>query len=110
MMIIRHAERFGLSQLHQLRGRIGRGGHQSDCFLVGNPKSESGKGRMKAMVEISDGFELAEIDLKIRGPGDMLGTKQSGVPDFNLANLIKDESILLCAKKVAEKMIKQAPN
>ncbi|RAP37684.1 DNA helicase RecG [Candidatus Marinamargulisbacteria bacterium SCGC AAA071-K20] len=110
MMIIRHAERFGLSQLHQLRGRIGRGGQQSDCFLVGNPKSDSGKGRIKAMVETNDGFKLSEIDLKIRGPGDMLGTKQSGIPDFNLANLIKDESILVCSKQVAEKIIKDDPN
>jgi ATP-dependent DNA helicase RecG len=110
MMIIRHAERFGLSQLHQLRGRIGRGGHECDCFLVGNPKSESGKGRIKAMVETNDGFKLSEIDLKIRGPGDMLGTKQSGVPDFNLANLIRDESILVTSKQIAEKIIKADPN
>lgn len=110
MMIIQHAERFGLSQLHQLRGRIGRGGHESDCFLIANPKSESGKARIKAMVDTSDGFKLSEIDLKIRGPGDMLGTKQSGLPNFNLANLVKDEKILLIAKQVADSIISNDPN
>lgn len=109
MMIIHHAERFGLSQLHQLRGRIGRGGNESQCFLVASPKTENGKQRLKAMVNTTDGFELAEIDLKIRGPGDMLGTKQSGLPDFKCGDIVKDESILLTARKVAKTLLESDP-
>lgn len=109
LMVIRDAERFGISQLHQLRGRVGRGKAQSYCFLVGEPKSESGKQRIKALVSTTDGFELAEYDLKIRGPGDMLGTKQSGLPDFNLADLVKDEPVLLLARKVAQELLRTDP-
>lgn len=110
MMIIHHAERFGLSQLHQLRGRIGRGGNESQCFLIASPKTDTGKQRLKAMVTTTDGFELAEIDLKIRGPGDMLGTKQSGLPDFKCGDIVKDESILLTARKVAKTLLESDPN
>ena len=109
LMIIHHAERFGLSQLHQLRGRVGRGQFQSYCFLIADPKSDTSKERIKAMLDTSDGFKIAEYDLKIRGPGDMLGTRQAGIPEFKLANLITDQEILLTARKVAFTIIKQDP-
>ena len=110
VMIIQHAERFGLSQLHQLRGRIGRGGQQSYCYLITNSKSELARQRLTAMAQTTDGFEIAELDLKIRGPGDLLGTKQAGVPDFYLADLIQDEKVLLLARKVAKKVMNQDPH
>lgn len=93
MMIIFHAERFGLSQLHQLRGRIGRGGQLSYCYLVGQAKTASAKQRLNAMLATTDGFKLAEFDLAIRGPGEILGTRQSGLPEFKLADLSKDENL-----------------
>ncbi|MFC1771245.1 ATP-dependent DNA helicase RecG [Candidatus Margulisiibacteriota bacterium] len=110
IMIIRDAERFGLSQLHQLRGRIGRGQAASYCFLVGNPKNDTAKKRLKAMIETTDGFKIAEYDLLIRGPGDMLGTRQAGMPDFNLADLIKDEKILVLARNEARKLLQTDRN
>ncbi|WP_040948606.1 ATP-dependent DNA helicase RecG [Gorillibacterium massiliense] len=90
VMVIYDADRFGLSQLHQLRGRVGRGGHQSYCILIADPKSEVGKERLRAMTETSDGFEIARRDLELRGPGDFFGTKQSGVPEFRVADLAAD--------------------
>ena len=109
VMIINHAERFGLSQLHQLRGRVGRGQQASYCFLVAEPKTENSKKRIQSLISTNDGFKLAEIDLQIRGPGDMLGTKQAGLPDFRLANLIQDEDILGVARKSAFSVISQNP-
>ena len=109
-MIIHHAERFGLSQLHQLRGRIGRGGHASYCFLVTAPKSLNSKKRLQAMVETTCGFKLAEHDLEIRGPGDMLGTRQAGLPDLQIADLVKDEATLLLARKCATELLDADPN
>lgn len=94
LMIVMDAERFGLSQLHQLRGRVGRGEHQSYCVLIADPKSENGQERMKAMTETDDGFEIARRDLELRGPGDFFGTKQSGMPEFRLANLLNDFAVL----------------
>ncbi|MCQ6560338.1 ATP-dependent DNA helicase RecG [Paenibacillus mendelii] len=94
LMIVMDAERFGLSQLHQLRGRVGRGGHQSYCVLIADPKSEVGRERMKVMTETDDGFEVARRDLELRGPGDFFGTKQSGVPDFKLADMSSDFAVL----------------
>jgi ATP-dependent DNA helicase RecG len=94
LMIVMDAERFGLSQLHQLRGRVGRGEHQSYCILIADPKSENGQERMKAMTETDDGFEIARRDLELRGPGDFFGTKQSGMPEFRLANLLNDFEVL----------------
>ena len=108
-MIIQHAERFGLSQLHQLRGRIGRSTLESRCYLIAEPKTDTGKKRIQAMVETTDGFKIAEYDLMIRGPGDMLGTRQAGLPDFKCADLIKDEAILLKARKVAFTLLKDDP-
>lgn len=110
LMVIHHAERFGLSQLHQLRGRVGRGPYQSYCFLIADPKSDTSRQRIKAMLDTTDGFKIAEYDLKIRGPGDMLGTRQSGLPEFKVANLVADQEILLTARKVAFHIIKNDPD
>lgn len=110
MMIIHHAERFGLSQLHQLRGRIGRGQATSFCFLVAEPKTKTAQQRLKAMLDTHDGFKIAEHDLQIRGPGDVMGTRQSGLPEFNVADLIRDEKILLTARLAAYAIIKADPN
>lgn len=99
VMVIEHAERFGLSQLHQLRGRIGRGSRQSYCILLpGEKLSESGRFRLKKMIDTNDGFEIAEADLKLRGPGDFLGTKQSGLPDFKFGDIVEDRLLLEQAK------------
>ena len=101
VMVIHHAERFGLSQLHQLRGRVGRGSEAATCFLVGNPKTDSGKSRLQAMVDTQDGFKIAEKDLEIRGPGDFMGTRQSGLPTFPVGDLVTDQKILKLARQVA---------
>jgi ATP-dependent DNA helicase RecG len=106
IMIIEHAERFGLSQLHQLRGRIGRGERQSYCILFPDVKvSKAGEFRLKTMEETNDGFKIAEADLKLRGPGDFLGTKQSGLPDFKVGDIIEDQFILSQAKETAHRII-----
>ena len=106
VMIIESSERFGLSQLHQLRGRVGRGSNQSYCILMsGNKISSDGKTRLQTMVDTNDGFEIAEVDLKLRGPGDMMGTKQSGILDFKIADIIKDNKILLFARKEVDQLL-----
>ncbi|MFC1478178.1 ATP-dependent DNA helicase RecG [Candidatus Margulisiibacteriota bacterium] len=102
IMVIEEAERFGLSQLHQLRGRVGRGSEYSYCYLMGSPKTEDSWKRMKAMQKTTNGFEIAEYDLQIRGPGEFLGTRQSGLPAFKVADLLKDEKVLLKAKAEVE--------
>ena len=104
-MIIFDAERFGLAQLHQLRGRVGRGQHQSFCVLLADPKSEEGKERMTSMTETNDGFILAEKDLELRGPGDFFGKKQSGLPEFKVADLVHDYRALNTAKVDAERLL-----
>jgi ATP-dependent DNA helicase RecG len=110
VMIIEHAERFGLAQLHQLRGRVGRGTHSSHCLLMGyHPVSEEGQARMKAMQNSADGFVIAEEDLKIRGPGDFMGTRQSGMPLLKIANLLRDIRVLETARKEAFHLIDQDP-
>ncbi len=110
VIVIENAERFGLSQLHQLRGRVGRNDIQSYCVLVtGENISDTGKKRIKAMVDYRDGFKLAEIDLELRGQGDFFGTKQSGVPDFKFANIISDVNILKQATKDAMQIIQDDP-
>ncbi|HWR16123.1 MAG TPA: ATP-dependent DNA helicase RecG [Terriglobales bacterium] len=102
VMVIEHAERFGLSQLHQLRGRIGRGAAKSYCILMtGNKISDEGEQRLNKMVETNDGFEIAEMDLQLRGPGEFFGTKQAGMPSFRVANLLRDRDLLEVAKKEA---------
>ncbi len=102
VMVIEHAERFGLAQLHQLRGRIGRGGAKSHCILMtGGKVSEDGQRRLDAMVKTNDGFKIAELDLELRGPGEFFGTRQAGMPDFRVANIIRDAQLLEAAKHEA---------
>lgn len=105
VMIIMDADRFGLSQLHQLRGRVGRGHKQSYCVLVANPKKDSGKERMKAMCDTTDGFVLAEADLKMRGSGEIFGTRQSGIPEFQVADIVEDYPILEEARRLAAEIV-----
>jgi ATP-dependent DNA helicase RecG len=94
-MIVEHAERFGLSQLHQLRGRVGRDRHQSYAFLLyQSPLSDEARERLKAMTDTSDGFEIAERDLRLRGPGDFFGTRQAGIPTFRMIDLVRDRELL----------------
>jgi ATP-dependent DNA helicase RecG len=111
VMIIESAERFGLSQLHQLRGRVGRGAEQSYCILMTDYKlSEDSKTRMETMVRTNDGFEIAEVDLKLRGPGDIMGKQQSGVLNLQIADLVKDRDILQVARHIAVKLLKEDPS
>jgi ATP-dependent DNA helicase RecG len=110
VMVIESAERFGLSQLHQLRGRVGRGAEQSYCILMTKQQlNYVAKERMNAMVQHTDGFEIAKIDLKQRGPGDMLGTKQSGLPDFKFIDLVRDEKWIFLARQAAKYVLKNDP-
>ncbi|MFW5980027.1 MAG: ATP-dependent DNA helicase RecG [Halanaerobiales bacterium] len=104
-MVIENAERFGLAQLHQLRGRVGRGQKQSYCYLIGNASTESARQRLEVMTETEDGFIIAEKDLEIRGPGEFFGTRQHGMPDFKVANLLKNQKILKLARRDAQKII-----
>ncbi|WP_081211421.1 ATP-dependent DNA helicase RecG [Salegentibacter sediminis] len=111
LMIIESAERFGLSQLHQLRGRVGRGAEQSFCILMtGHKLSEDSKTRLQTMTGTNDGFEIAEVDLKLRGPGDLMGTQQSGVLNLQIADIVKDNDILKAARHLATKILKEDPN
>ena len=104
VMIVEHAERFGLSQLHQLRGRVGRDRHQSFCFLLYQyPLTEEARERLKAMTDTTDGFEIAERDLRLRGPGDFFGTRQAGVPTFRMIDLVRDRELLDTAQREAAK-------
>jgi ATP-dependent DNA helicase RecG len=106
VMVIEHAERFGLSQLHQLRGRIGRGAHKSFCVLMtGGKISAEGERRLDAMVRTQDGFAIAELDLELRGPGEFFGTKQAGAPSFRVANLIRDRKLLELARTEAQRIV-----
>ncbi|WP_379153192.1 ATP-dependent DNA helicase RecG [Paenibacillus sp. sgz5001063] len=107
LMIIMDADRFGLSQLHQLRGRVGRGQHASFCVLVADPKSEIGRERMTAMTDTDDGFEVSRRDLELRGPGDFFGTKQSGLPEFRLADMTADFDVLEQARDDAAGLLKE---
>lgn len=110
VMVIEHAERFGLSALHQLRGRVGRGEHQSFCFLIySNILTDEGKKRLMIMKETNDGFKISSEDLKLRGPGDIAGVKQSGFMKFSIANLVKDLNILEIARKEAFNILKEDP-
>ncbi|GAA4232540.1 ATP-dependent DNA helicase RecG [Postechiella marina] len=111
VMIIESAERFGLSQLHQLRGRVGRGAEQSYCILMtGHKLSSDGKTRLETMVRTSDGFEIAEVDLRLRGPGDIMGTQQSGILNLKIADIIKDNDILQHARYHAKKVLNEDPS
>jgi ATP-dependent DNA helicase RecG len=105
IMLIENAERFGLSQLHQLRGRVGRGSHKSYCLLMSSSKTPDAKQRLSVLEQSQDGFFISEMDLRFRGPGTVLGTRQSGLPDFALASLVEDQEVLELARVAAEKII-----
>jgi ATP-dependent DNA helicase RecG len=109
VMLIEHAERFGLSQLHQLRGRVGRGAAQSFCLLMSSSRSETAIQRLKVLEQSQDGFFIAEMDMRFRGPGEVLGTRQSGLPDFALASLIEDQDVLMVAREAAEGLLQDDP-
>jgi ATP-dependent DNA helicase RecG len=110
VMVIEHAERFGLSQLHQLRGRIGRGRYPSKCILLAQYRSsEEARVRLRAMEKTTDGFKIAEEDLALRGPGEFFGIRQSGLPDFRVAHVIRDAPILSEARKEAFRLIQEDP-
>lgn len=109
LMIIEDADRFGLAQLHQLRGRVGRGRHPGRCVLLADPTTPEGTERMKAMVDSTDGFVIAEKDLELRGPGEFFGTKQHGLPDLKAANLVRDQDLLMKAQVEARRLIAEDP-
>jgi len=110
VMVIENAERFGLSQLHQLRGRVGRGADQSHCILMtGFNLTADGRTRIETMVKTSDGFEISDVDLKLRGPGDLEGTRQSGILDLKLADIVRDEQMLRAARNSAQKVLDDDP-
>jgi len=105
VMLVENAERFGLSQLHQLRGRVGRGAAKSYCLLMSSSKTETAQSRLKVLEQSQDGFFISEMDMRFRGPGEVLGTRQSGLPDFTLASLVEDQEVLELAREAAEKVI-----
>jgi ATP-dependent DNA helicase RecG len=110
VMVIENAERFGLSQLHQLRGRVGRGADQSHCVLMsGFNLSADGRIRIETMVRTTDGFEISDVDLKLRGPGDLEGTRQSGILDLKLADIVRDEQMLRAARNIALRLLDDDP-
>lgn len=110
LMIVEHAERFGLAQLHQLRGRVGRGGKPGTCLLIARKVTEDSEARLRAMIETTDGFKIADADLKIRGPGEFLGTRQSGhMPDFKVADLLRDTVLIAAARKLATATVRADP-
>ncbi|MDR4506110.1 MAG: ATP-dependent DNA helicase RecG [Candidatus Scalindua sp.] len=110
IMAIEHAERFGLAQLHQLRGRVGRSSHQSYCLLFGRPKSEGARRRLKTMIATNDGFRIAEEDLRIRGPGEFFGTRQHGMPEFRIGDIIHDHDLLTLARDDAFEFLNETGN
>ena len=109
LMIVENAERFGLSQLHQLRGRVGRGAHKSWCILISDAKNEESKARLKAMCETNDGFKISEEDLRLRGPGDFFGSRQHGLPEMHIADLCGDMNILQTAQTAAKELLEADP-
>jgi ATP-dependent DNA helicase RecG len=111
VMVIESAEKFGLSQLHQLRGRVGRGAEKSFCILLTGPKiSNDARERLKIMTATNDGFKIAEKDLEIRGPGDIEGTRQSGLLNFKLASIVNDKAMLEAAREAAERILETDPD
>jgi len=110
LMIVENAERFGLSQLHQLRGRVGRGAHKSYCVLFSDSDNEISKSRLKVMEQTNDGFKISEEDLKLRGPGDFFGSRQHGLPEMHIADLCTDIRVLHDAQDAAQELLKSDPN
>jgi ATP-dependent DNA helicase RecG len=109
IIVVEDAERFGLAQLHQLRGRVGRGAKPGTCILIGNPTTEEGQRRIDALVATTDGFRVAELDLEIRGPGELVGARQSGLPPFRVADLMKDIDLLRMARSDAIALVRSDP-
>lgn len=109
LMVVENAERFGLSQLHQLRGRVGRGKHQSYCVLITASKSDTARERLRALASTNDGFKIAEEDLRLRGPGDFFGKRQHGLPQLKVADFAADVALLKEAKQAAERLIAADP-
>jgi ATP-dependent DNA helicase RecG len=109
-MLVEQAERFGLSQLHQLRGRVGRGAEQSYCLLMTEKMNDAAKERIRTLVDSQDGFAIAEMDLKLRGPGEFFGTKQSGLPSLRIANILRDPDILSAARNEARAFVEHPPS
>src|SRR5271170_5020614 len=110
VMAIEQAERFGLAQLHQLRGRVGRGAAQSYCILITERMNDTAKERIRTLVDSNDGFHIAEMDLKLRGPGEFFGTKQSGLPSLRVANILRDQEILEAARRDAVNFVTHPPS
>ena len=110
LMVVENAERFGLSQLHQLRGRVGRGKHQSYCVLVTASKSDTARERLRALCATNDGFQIAEEDLRLRGPGDFFGRRQHGLPQLKVADFASDVALLRQAKEAAEELVAADPS
>jgi ATP-dependent DNA helicase RecG len=109
VMVIEQAERFGLAQLHQLRGRVGRGAAQSYCILVTTKLNDTARERIRTLVDSTDGFYIAEMDLKLRGPGEFFGTKQSGLPSLRIANILRDQDVLEIARREAVDFVNSPP-
>ena len=109
VMVIENAERFGLSQLHQLRGRVGRGEAASTCILVSDAQNEEAKTRFRVLCETTDGFKIADADFRLRGPGDFFGKRQHGLPALRLADLLRDSELLLTVRRAAEQLLEADP-
>jgi ATP-dependent DNA helicase RecG len=105
VLVVENAEQFGLAQLHQLRGRVGRGAHESFCILVANLRTDDAAARLRVLEQTTDGFAIAEADLKLRGPGELLGAAQSGIPPFRFADLTEDREIIECAREYAKRLV-----
>lgn len=110
VMVIEQAERFGLAQLHQLRGRVGRGAEQSHCILVTGKMNETARERIRTLVDSSDGFHIAEMDMKLRGPGEFFGTRQSGVPALRIGSILRDPDVLEVARSEASAFVAHPPS
>jgi ATP-dependent DNA helicase RecG len=110
VMVIEQAERFGLAQMHQLRGRVGRGGEQSYCILVTGKLNETARERVRTLVESNDGFHIAEMDMKLRGPGEFFGTRQSGMPALHIGSIIRDADVLEVARNEAAAFVAHPPS
>jgi ATP-dependent DNA helicase RecG len=110
VILIDHADRFGLAQLHQLRGRVGRGSYRSYCLLLNTSKTAEAKARLEVLEKSTDGFFISEMDLRLRGPGVVMGYRQSGISEFALANILDDEDLLNLAREMAMAIVKSDPN